>query len=181
MDDDEETDPDYVPTGTNKQQLRIIHNLRQLSVLTDHFWKLWRDHILLDLRRGHGKRKNVPAREPKPGDVVLVYEEDLPRTHWKPALVQELIKSRNGDVIAAKVRLSSGIQIDRSVQHLYPLGPPLSPPHSVHFSAVLPSGTVANHSSFTELQLATSLRQWRTTERTETACQPATVDPPRRK
>ena len=59
------------------------------------------------------------------GDVVLVYDQDLPRTLWRLAVVERLIEGTDGEIRAAEIRVKSGKQASslfrRSVQHLYPL------------------------------------------------------------
>jgi len=78
------------------------------------------------MSRAKGKQgKSFPVGEPQVGDVVLVFEENLPRYEWKPALILALCPGTNHAVRSARIRLSSGHFTCRALTHLYPLGPPL--------------------------------------------------------
>lgn len=53
-------------------------------------------------------------------DVVLI-KEDSPRGNWKLGRISKLLKSNDGEIRAAKVIVSSGNEIGRSLNCLYPL------------------------------------------------------------
>ena len=56
---------------------------------------------------------------------VLLYDENLPRTLWRLALVESLIQGKDGLVRGARIRTRSGndkfLSLQRPIQHLYPL------------------------------------------------------------
>ena len=57
----------------------------------------WRREYLLELREMHryAHVQNSPNTIAV-GDVVLVYDEDLPRTLWKMAVEEDLIQGNDG-------------------------------------------------------------------------------------
>ena len=54
---------------------------------------------------------------PKTGDVFLIHD-DLPRTNWKMAVIQRLIKRNDGYVRAAEIRTNTG-RTNRPISKLY--------------------------------------------------------------
>ncbi|KAG5868466.1 hypothetical protein JTB14_035357 [Gonioctena quinquepunctata] len=55
------------------------------------------------------------------GQVVLLYEQGLPRLLWKLARIEEVFPGRDGYVRACLIRLGNGTLLRRPVQLLYPL------------------------------------------------------------
>ena len=55
----------------------------------------------------------------KTGDIVLVYD-DSPRITWKLAVIEELMKGKDGLVHAAKIRTAQG-RTNRPIAKLIPL------------------------------------------------------------
>ncbi|KAH7696792.1 Pao retrotransposon peptidase family protein, partial [Aphelenchoides avenae] len=131
MDPDEDAnakdDPDYSPaTAEDKFQRRLLKDLALARRLSDQFGKLFREGYLLDLSRQFGKKTPNARHLPTIGDIVLIYDENLPRTHWRYGLVMELHPSSDGVVREASVRLSeTGHNTRRAVNHLFPLKPML--------------------------------------------------------
>ena len=64
--------------------------------------------------------KGTDAPQPiKTGNVVLIHD-DSPRTNWKMAMVQRLIKGNDGYVRAAEIKTNTG-RTNRPISKLYPL------------------------------------------------------------
>ena len=77
-------------------------------------------HSLSNIFRTVGKVKGTYAPQMiKVGDVVLIHN-DSPRTSWRMAVIENLIKGNDGYVRAAEVRTSSG-RTNRPIARLYPL------------------------------------------------------------
>ncbi|KAH7697946.1 RNase H and integrase-like protein, partial [Aphelenchoides avenae] len=127
MDADSKEDPDYTPANAeDKFQRRLLKDLELARRLSDLFGKLWREGYLLELSRQFGKKPCGTIRVPEVGDIVLVYEENLPRAHWRYGLVMDLHPSSDGVVREVSVRLSETLhETRRAVNHLYPLKPML--------------------------------------------------------
>ena len=98
---------------------RFLHLTRILS----HFWNRWRLDYIMDLRETH-RLNNNKSVQIEIGDVVLVQEEHAKRATWKVAIVEEVIKGKDGEIRGAKVRRAGKGKhesIKRPVQKLIPL------------------------------------------------------------
>ena len=92
--------------------------------MLDQFTRRWKTDYLLSLR----ENRAVDRTESEPikvDDVVLLKDDNTPRIFWKLAVVQELIKGKDGHVRSAKVKVlnNSGkpVLLTRSISHLIPL------------------------------------------------------------
>eukprot|EP00731_Ephydatia_muelleri_P009492 Em0005g78a len=104
----------------------LLHGWSTPDALLRHFWKRWRSEYLISLRDTHkytnitGNGKRYAAME----DIVLVHDENHPRTFWKLGRVENFIEGHDGLVRAAVVRVASEsgtTTLRRPVQLLYPL------------------------------------------------------------
>ena len=95
MSPEELADPDY---GT---QSNVQHRVKLQAVILQRFWRRWRHEYLTSLREYHrssGDNKQTIKR----GDVVLVHD-DGPRSSWRLAVVEDLIKRGDYLIRAAKI------------------------------------------------------------------------------
>ena len=119
---DDESDPSYEPTPG-----QLTRRMKHLTALKDRFWRRWRHEYLLELREQHRRAQSTPgcSRPISVGEPVVIYDEDHPRGIWKLGRVQELIRSADGEVRAARVVAMSGdgkkTTLKRAIQHLHPL------------------------------------------------------------
>ena len=118
-----DVDPDYGGTS-----VELSLRARYLNTLLDHYWQRWKREYLLELREQHlTSRKNVvgDGKVVAVGDIVVIYDQGLPRGFWKLGCVEELITGSDGQCRGAFVRVKSGRSsrslLKRPVQHLYPL------------------------------------------------------------
>ena len=93
------------------------HVTAQAHIL-ERFWKRWRHEYLTSLREFH-TTTGTNGQSIETGDVVLAYDEG-PRSSWKLALIEDLIRGGDGLVRAAHIRTSTG-HTNRPVSKLYPL------------------------------------------------------------
>ena len=63
----------------------------------EHFWRRWHREYLTDLRECHNCNTKRAGKEPKVGDVVIVFEDGAKRNSWKMAVIEELIHGRDVD------------------------------------------------------------------------------------
>lgn len=118
---DDTDDTDYNPETSSADRLLATwkKGLKHLS----SFWKIWRDDYLLSLR----ERQQIKLKEPRAqspftanvGDVILI-KDDLIRGSWRLGRIQELIKSRDGQIRSARVLLPSNKIIGRPLSLLFP-------------------------------------------------------------
>ena len=69
----------------------------------------------------HKMYKNCDLREPKEGEIVIIKEDDVPRSSWKSGKIMRLIQSRDHKIRSAEIQLPSKSIIKRAVNYLYPL------------------------------------------------------------
>ena len=98
---------------------RFLYLTRKLS----HFWNRWRREYLVDLREAHRINNKEPV-EVKPGDVVLIQDDNTKRGMWKMGIIEEIIKGKDQNIRGAKVRkMARGKPefLNRPLQKLIPL------------------------------------------------------------
>lgn len=82
---------------------------KQIQYLADLFWKRWRTEYLhtLQIRQKWTKfRENL-----KPGDLVLIMDENAPRCHWKMGVISTVFKDKNKVVRSVEVKTSSSLLV----------------------------------------------------------------------
>ena len=124
-DQEDISDPGYVVSPSSATDL--VRRLRHLNKVMDHFWQRWRKEYLIELRDCH-RRTGVTSGSHPPvmvGDIILVHDQDHPRTFWRLGKVENLIESFNNKVRGARVRVGSksgrSSILRRAVQLHYPL------------------------------------------------------------
>jgi hypothetical protein len=83
-------------------------------------WKRWTREYVRSLRERHRQCSGNQTSHPKIGVAVIVQGEERNRNKWKPGIVQNVIKGRDGEIQGAKVRTAKG-NLKRAIQQLYPL------------------------------------------------------------
>ena len=99
-------------------------NKRQKHVakMVDHFWSRWQKEYLTSLQERCPKNIGRNSGNVSKDDVVIVYDEKLPRHLWRLARIMELVKGNDGVVRGAKVKLGkTGTIIGRPLNKLFPL------------------------------------------------------------
>ena len=67
--------------------------MKYLRSLIDHFERRWKHEYLTELREYQRNHDKLPAKQLKPGDIVLISDDTLPRNRWRMGKVEELIQS----------------------------------------------------------------------------------------
>ena len=126
---DELPDEDYGSHSAITQRQKI------LSLTLQQFWTRWKSEYLTSLREFH-RTTGMNIEVIKVGDVVLVHD-DSKRVNWKLAIVESLIRGKDGHVRAAHIRTSTG-KTNRPIVKLY--SPEVtSPTEQQHMQRKLPS------------------------------------------
>ena len=113
--DDETTDESFQITGSD---LLLRKRAKTQALLMKHFWVRWKQEFLTSLREFHwttGKND----RKINVGEVVLVHH-DIPRVHWKLAVIKKVVKGKDGLIRSAVIRTINGIT-NRPITKLYPM------------------------------------------------------------
>ncbi|XP_017486035.1 PREDICTED: uncharacterized protein LOC108374567 [Rhagoletis zephyria] len=103
-----EPDVRDIPTNRLKQWqwARQVHQ---------EFWKRWSEEYLTTLQRRNKCQKRSP--DIRVNDIVLVKNENLPRTHWRMGRVMTVHPGNDGIVRNVTLKTTSG-QLSRAVQKL---------------------------------------------------------------
>ena len=102
----------------------VNSRLRYLNRTLNAFWKRWRREYLLELREAHRHCKSSGTSQIITGDVVVVHDENQPRSQWKLGLVEQVKSGADGQVRAVSVRVMTNGKsrlLSRPIQRLYPL------------------------------------------------------------
>ena len=102
----------------------IVKRNRYLITILGHFWKRWSSEYLTQLREHHrSNKRDGPVINVV--DVVTVKEDNVKRLNWQMALVDEVIKGKDGKSRAAIIRImdkaSMITRLKRPVQKLFPV------------------------------------------------------------
>ena len=136
---DEVITPNNILTGSNntddnilevaeteellKQAMVAKDLVPQLFVETEKlreiFWKRFREQYLEAIKFENKATENKPGLLPQVGDVVIVFSKTN-KLFWNKGLVLELIKSHDGLVRKARVKINK-IETIKALNHLYPL------------------------------------------------------------
>lgn len=117
-----EEDEDYNPTPEG-----LTRRMKHLAQIQDNFWRRWKREYLAELRDHHRWAENTPGVEQTitEGEPVVVYDEAQPRGMWRLGKVEALIRSTDGCIRAAEIKVHSKsgrpTTIRRPIQHLHPL------------------------------------------------------------
>ncbi|XP_064486068.1 uncharacterized protein LOC135398613 [Ornithodoros turicata] len=112
--------PAGTATPTTSDSNTLIKSYRYREQLLNSFWNRWRKDYVLQLRSNHVVKSGVGATL-KPGDLVLLVQERLPRHLWQVCRVNSVIPGADRRVRVCIVRLPSGALLRRPVQLLCPL------------------------------------------------------------
>jgi hypothetical protein len=112
--DEEKDDPSF---GVTQSELSKKFIRRQN--IQKCFWRQWRDQYLTALREQHQPFADNQQQLVQVGDVVLVHD-DCNRINWKLAIVENVIRSKDGAIRTAEIRTAQG-KTNRPVTKLYPL------------------------------------------------------------
>ncbi|VDP59621.1 unnamed protein product, partial [Heligmosomoides polygyrus] len=121
-------------SSTKERQVMCTSNLSEEAELWDTYWKMdsrvdkfwtaWQDYYLKELREFHKKNLQegkTSSKTPSPGEVVLVSSSILPRNSWKLGRILDVVRSEDGQIREAELRIGGGGTIRRPPNLLIPL------------------------------------------------------------
>ena len=116
--------PEEVRDDEEENERGFLKRFRYLAKLRIHFWNRWRKEYLVDLREHHRGNKEGKHDKVSVGELVLVHEDNVKRSNWKLAKVEELIVGKDGQVRGARLKVitkGKPVFMNRAVQKLFPL------------------------------------------------------------
>jgi hypothetical protein len=116
-------DPTYLPKITSKEY--TIELWKNSTKLLDKFWQYWSDEYINSLRErfqiNHKNSKYSIHNNPKLNEIVIIKEENLPRSMWKLGKIIELSTSDDNIIRGVTIQLPNKNEIKRPLNHIYPL------------------------------------------------------------
>lgn len=94
---------------------------RRVQYLVQQFWSRWKLEYLQDLQKR--TKWNQKQRNFKVNDIVLLVEDDLPRSQWRLARIRGIVESRDGLVRKVQIATGSRTLMERGVHKLILLVP----------------------------------------------------------
>ncbi|KAK0144674.1 hypothetical protein N1851_017016 [Merluccius polli] len=88
-----------------KEDLYLQKRWRKVQYLANEFWIRWRKEYLLSLQQREKWQKN--RRNLMVNDIVLLQDDEAPRSEWKLARVYEVFPSSDGRVRKVKLLVSN--------------------------------------------------------------------------
>ncbi|KAJ8027339.1 hypothetical protein HOLleu_32457 [Holothuria leucospilota] len=112
------------PGNFVKEDLYARKRWRRVQFLSEQFWSRWKREYLQNLQQ-RGKW-NVPRRNLRVGDIVLVKDHETPRMEWPLAVVKTAEADDDGLVRRVWVRMGSKalgsrlkkLELERPIQKL---------------------------------------------------------------
>jgi hypothetical protein len=104
-----------ITTHLKFPQRELNKLLKQQNKYLDTIWRTWREEYLRSLGTVNNKVNHSDCV--RVGELVMVGNQNLPRTCWNVGVVEKLKEGRDGRFRTADIRTKDGV-IPRSVQHL---------------------------------------------------------------
>ena len=127
--------PSSPPGDFDRSDLVSRKSWRRIQYLAEQFWARWKLEYLNDLQKR--QKWNTPKSNVKIDDIVLLCEDESPRSTWKMARVINTIPSADSLVRKVTVKVSGGQTLDRPVQKLIMLLP--TKPNQTNSKAASPT------------------------------------------
>ena len=120
---DEKDDEDYIE-GRETSAEKLLKLWKRGQAHLNRLWKVWYQEYVLSLRERYQysikESRSTSDSYPSVGEIVHI-KEDAPRGMWKMGKIEQLIKSNDGEIRAAKVKISNGHVLKRPLNLLYPM------------------------------------------------------------
>lgn len=116
------SDRDLLESAT-VTKTNLIEGWKRGQIILSEFTKMFTNQYLTSLRERSDKHRQpriTVNRPPRVSELVQL-KSDGNRAHWRVGTIKELIKGSDGQIRVARVKLSSGETLTRSICHLFPL------------------------------------------------------------
>jgi hypothetical protein len=110
------TGPTLPPGRFQKEDLYSRRRWRQVQYLADVFWRRWLKEYLPSLQRR--EKWNQARRNFEVGDVVLILQDDCPRSSWPLARIVQVHRNSSDDKVRSVVVKTSATTLERPVNKI---------------------------------------------------------------
>lgn len=113
-----------IEKSLNPTEKELLIQNEKIRGIANQFWKLWQKGYLLALRDLQKYRGKNGQKFPEVGEVVLLQDDNHPRSQWRLAKVETLLKSGDGAIRSARVTSYDGKRsqkITRPINLIFPL------------------------------------------------------------
>lgn len=119
---DDPDDPDFVTDAREAGYAQLQRVWRKALSKIDIFRRQWSQEYLPSLRERDRQKieKGVVKESPKEGDIVLIEEDDNPRSRWSTGVIKKLRMGRDGIVRSAD--LMSNKRMIQRAKSIIPIG-----------------------------------------------------------
>ena len=121
-----ETEIEFCPSRDSVTTL--LNHWKKGQKQLNTFWEIWKNEYLTSLHEKsplyHKVVKGQTSCIPKPGQIVIIKEDSIPRAVWKLGKIDKVVKGLDGHVRTAQIRLPSNKCVLRAINQLYPLEVP---------------------------------------------------------
>ena len=91
-------------TQNSNSDLNLSKRKKMLQIILNYFWSRWRREYVTSLRQFQKLKQNKSAMEAiKKNDIVIIYDEIVPRHLWRLGRIVDIIPSRDCNIRAAKI------------------------------------------------------------------------------
>ncbi|CAB4033111.1 Hypothetical predicted protein [Paramuricea clavata] len=94
------------PGEFNQRDMSLRRRWRHSQFLANQFWRRWSNEYIPQLIKR--SKWNVAHRNLRRGDLVLIVEKDVPRSHWRLGRVIAPIASEDGLIRSAEIATKTG-------------------------------------------------------------------------
>ena len=102
--------------------IKVVKRKRYIDSILDNFWARWCKEYLDILRENQRHESARHSAVPNVNDIVIVYDEKMPRQSWRLGKIMAVITSNDGKIRGAGVKMGkTNTLIRRPVNKLYPL------------------------------------------------------------
>ena len=95
---------------------------KYIDLMINSFWKRWRKEYVNSIRSWKQKKERTFELVPEVNDIVLIFEEKVPRKNWSLGKIVEILPSKDKKVRGARILVGKNRSIiERPINKLYPI------------------------------------------------------------
>ena len=99
-------------TSTAVRNLTVLSSTNdKINCISNYFWNRWRHEYVVNIRETQRTSKlNINSQKINANDIMLVYDEKVPRHFWRIGRVTGVLPSRDSEIRGAIVNIERAMQ-----------------------------------------------------------------------